>query len=217
MPLTKHIVADWSQTGETVYCIVQRDADFYYLDNTTGGFTDTPVSAPVPMFEDTIIKGRYKLSENRSVWNDGKYYIAIYKQLGGSPSPVADLIISSVAMWIGNDADLSLDSFNGLAAIKAQTDLLTFDASNNIKSVQQYPTGAVVDDPLNDAANFITNLTETADNHWKDSWLKFTSGSLISQVRKVIAYVGSTKRISFSAPGFTSVPAPADTFKLIDE
>jgi len=76
------------------------------------------------------------------------------------------------------------------------------------------PNGAVVDDAGNTASSFLTNLTESVDDHWKDSFLKFKDGSLAGQVRKVIGYDGTNKIITCDA--FTSIPAGTASFDLIN-
>lgn len=100
--------------------------------------------------------------------------------------------------------------------IAAKTNLLTFDASNNVKAVQQFPTFTVVADGGNTALTFKTDRTETTDDFWKDAWVQITSGALILQVRKVSAYNGTTKFITVSS-AFTSIPASGVTGKFINE
>jgi hypothetical protein len=78
------------------------------------------------------------------------------------------------------------------------------------------PSGAVVDDIANDAVTFETNLTESTNDYWKDVFLKFTSGPLIEQVKKITAYNGTTKFITVSG-GFTAEPSAGNTFVLINK
>lgn len=105
---------------------------------------------------------------------------------------------------------------NTLVDIAAKTNLLNFDASNFVKSVQQFPTGAVVADAGNSASVFKTNLTQAQDDFWKGAWVQFTSGALINQIGKISTYNGTTKVITLTAV-LTGTPAAADTFKLINE
>jgi hypothetical protein len=74
-------------------------------------------------------------------------------------------------------------------------------------------TGAVVDDASNSASTFETDRTESTDDYWVWAWLRFTSGSLIGQVRRVTDYNGTTKFVTTQA--FTAEPAAGDTFELI--
>lgn len=79
------------------------------------------------------------------------------------------------------------------------------------------PTTAatVVDDAGNTATTFLTDLAETADNHWKDAIVSFASGALLGQVRRVTVYSGTTKAITVLS-GFTSAPSDGDAFVLIN-
>jgi hypothetical protein len=103
-----------------------------------------------------------------------------------------------------------------VTGIKTQTDKLLFDASNRVKSVQQFPVAAVVSSVVNVPTSFLTNLTEAVEGYWVGAWWKFTSGTLINQVRKITGYNGSTKVVSV-ASAFTGTPAGADTACLINE
>ncbi len=76
-------------------------------------------------------------------------------------------------------------------------------------------TGAVATDAGNSATSFKTNLTQTATDHWKNSFIRITSGSLLGQVRRVTGYNGTTKVITCDA--FTGTPADGVTFDLINE
>jgi hypothetical protein len=59
-----------------------------------------------------------------------------------------------------------------------------------------------------------TDLTETATDFWKDSFIHFTTGALAGQVRFVTAYNGSTKFLTFDA--LTSAPSNGDRFVLVN-
>lgn len=78
------------------------------------------------------------------------------------------------------------------------------------------PFGLVVADGGNTASTFKTDRTETATDHWLAAFLKFTSGSLIGQVRRVTAYNGTTKFVTF-ADAFSAAPTASDAFELINE
>lgn len=77
------------------------------------------------------------------------------------------------------------------------------------------PTGSVVSNGSNSATTFKTDRTEGTNDYWKDALLLFTSGSLVGQVKKITAYDGTTKFVTFSA-GFTGAPGAADTFQLVN-
>jgi hypothetical protein len=48
------------------------------------------------------------------------------------------------------------------------------------------------------------------------SFVKFTSGALINQTRKITGYGGTSKLILVST-GFTATPAVGDTFIIINQ
>jgi hypothetical protein len=68
---------------------------------------------------------------------------------------------------------------------------------------------AVVADAGNSATTFVTDLTSSVTDFYKDALFRFTSGNLAGQVKKITGYNGTTKALSFS-PGFTAAPATND-------
>lgn len=78
-----------------------------------------------------------------------------------------------------------------------------------------HPSGSVSADGSNSATSFLTNRTETDNDHWKDALLTFTTGDLTGQVKKVSAYNGTTKIITVSG-AFTGAPATGDRYLLIE-
>lgn len=76
------------------------------------------------------------------------------------------------------------------------------------------PTNSVANDGLNSATSFKTNLSQTGTNHWKDAFLRFTSGALLNQSHRITAYDGSTKFVTV-ASAYSGIPANGDTFELV--
>jgi hypothetical protein len=114
----------------------------------------------------------------------------------------AALAASDIRTAIGL-ASANLDT--QLAAIKAETDLIPV-----------LPTGTVVTNAgSNTATSFKTDRTESTNDYWKDAYLILTSGAMSGQVKKVSAYVGSTKVITMST-AFTGIPADGVTFLLVN-
>lgn len=74
--------------------------------------------------------------------------------------------------------------------------------------------GTVQADGGNTDAAFLTDLSETADDHWVGAFCLLTSGSLTGQVRRITGYDGATKTLSVEA--FTDVPAGGTTFAIIN-
>lgn len=115
------------------------------------------------------------------------------------------------------DPDVTTELQAGLATASALTTVDTVvDSILARLSTLPTKTGAVVDDAANSATTFETDLTESADDHYKDCLLKFTSGSLAEQVKKITAYNGTTKFVTVSG-GFTAEPTAADTFEIVNE
>jgi hypothetical protein len=73
----------------------------------------------------------------------------------------------------------------------------------------------VVADGSNTATTFETDLTEATNDHWKDALLVFVTGSLAGQVKKITAYNGTTKFVTFTS-GFTAAPSGGDKFILVN-
>ncbi|MEW6115675.1 MAG: hypothetical protein AB1553_02085 [Nitrospirota bacterium] len=108
MPNAKKITLDYNETGKTVYAIVRRETDSYRLNDADGSFAEAPADPYLALAEDSVIKGRYEVSESRAAWNDGKYTVAIYKQTGGSPAPASDTLIGSGEIYIISDTEIDL-------------------------------------------------------------------------------------------------------------
>lgn len=109
MPNIKKTIQDWPETGKTVYFIFRREADDFLLNNANGQYADNPADAFLSALEHAIIKGRYELSESRAVWNDGRYTVVAYKQIGAAPVPANDVLIGSGEMVIKGDAEVYQD------------------------------------------------------------------------------------------------------------
>lgn len=77
-------------------------------------------------------------------------------------------------------------------------------------------TGAVTTDAGNSATAFETNLSSAVDDFYKDCLIVLTSGDLAGQVKRIQAYNGTTKIVTVYG-GFTSTPADAVTFALINK
>jgi len=77
-------------------------------------------------------------------------------------------------------------------------------------------TGAIVSDAGNSATFFVTNLTSAVSDYCVGSFLKFTSGTLINQVRRITSYSGTNFSIGVSS-AFTGTPAAADMFIIINQ
>lgn len=108
MAENKRITLDWDATGLTVYCIIRRETDDFRLNDSNGAFAASPTDPYISLTEDVIIKGRYELDESRTVWDNGRYSVAIYSQAGGSPIPASDTIIGTGELAVENDLEVFL-------------------------------------------------------------------------------------------------------------
>jgi len=108
MANVKRITIDYGSKGIVVYAIIRREVDNYLLNDATGEFANAPADPFVTLTEDGTIKGRYEKDENRAAWDDGKYSIVAYEQVGGSPVPADDTMVGSGMMLIEDDAELTL-------------------------------------------------------------------------------------------------------------
>ena len=110
MAENKRITLDWDTTGLTVYGIIRRESDDFRMDDADGSFAASPADPYVSFTEDAVIKGRYELDEDRTVWADGLYTAAIYNQAGGSPAPSSDTIIGTGELAIKDDVEVFLSA-----------------------------------------------------------------------------------------------------------
>jgi len=78
----------------------------------------------------------------------------------------------------------------------------------------KYPVGTVSTDAGNASSSFKVNRTE-ADSYWLGTYLKFTSGALAGQVKKVASFTNSTQIMTFTS-SFTATPADGSKFILIN-
>lgn len=115
-----------------------------------------------------------------------------------------------------------------VAAIKTQTDKLTFTVSNQVDcnllsisgsataatNVKNGALGIVVSTASTGSTttSIVTNLTETTDDHYNGRVITFTSGALLGQSSSISDYTGSTKTLTVVA--LTEAPANTDGFVI---
>lgn len=75
-------------------------------------------------------------------------------------------------------------------------------------------TQSTVNDVSPSATSFVTALTNSTNDFYKNAVLTFTAGNLDGQSRRVSAYDGATKRITLE-PALTSAPANSDAFTIV--
>ncbi len=80
----------------------------------------------------------------------------------------------------------------------------------------EQPTAAVVADAGNSATTFVTSLTQVQTDFWAGMFVRFQTGALAGQARKITGYNGTTKALSFGT-GFASTPAASDVFAIVND
>ncbi|PHS61195.1 MAG: hypothetical protein COB09_18580 [Thalassobium sp.] len=85
-------------------------------------------------------------------------------------------------------------------------------ATNLAQSTQGIEIGAAVTGTLS-ITQMSTNLTETTNDHYKDSLLIFVSGTLAKQSTTITGYNGTTKVLTFDA--ITEAPLNTDNFVIV--
>ena len=148
MPNTKKHTVPWSETGKTVYCIIRREIDGYYLNDADGAFADAPADPYVALTEDGTIKGLYELSESRAAWNDGYYFWFTYRQTGVTRVPASDMLIYAYKMSILGDAEVDMlarayEIVNNKMTIVDATGVV---ALRNVADSATVATGSITDD-----------------------------------------------------------------------
>lgn len=78
------------------------------------------------------------------------------------------------------------------------------------------PIAASVNDASATTSSFVTTLpTITNNNHWKDGFITFVTGSLTGQTRKVLTSTQASNAVSTDA--FTAAPANGDKFVFVND
>lgn len=76
-------------------------------------------------------------------------------------------------------------------------------------------TGSVAADGSNSTTTFKTNLTSSVNDHWKETFIQLTSGTMDGAIRKVDGYNGTTKFLTVT-PAFPTTPTNGTTFAIIN-
>lgn len=188
---------------------------WYYVDLST---TDTGTLGPL------IVRATSAGAD------DVETTFQVVKATNGGWSAMPDAAADAAGgLPISDAGGLDLDAENtNVTAIKAKTDNLPSDPADESLIIAATDaivsrlssivtkTGTVSADAGNTAVTFKTSLTEATNDHYKDCLVKFTSGVLKEQVKRVRAYDGTTKFLTM-AGGFTSAPSAADAFEIVND
>lgn len=95
-----------------------------------------------------------------------------------------------------------------------QTKVTNIQSNMDILIGAMIVTQSTVNDASASTTAFITSLTNSTDDFYKNAVLTFTSGDLDGQSRRVSDYNGSTKTITLD-PALTSAPVNGDAFTIV--
>jgi hypothetical protein len=196
----KTIISDLGQTGLIIYAVVQNAAGNYF-DNIDGLFRVSPASPAIALTEDTLIKGRYA---NRNVgiaaaWANGTYSIAIFRQVGVSPSLSSDIFSGSGEIQISSDVEINISNIYTDTA-KAATSAL--------ETTAQTILGVVNTINLESANNVLKTLVRFNLFEYKGM-----AGNVFSKVKG--SFVGSIKFYSVDVDDFLADSAHPPLTNLI--
>ena len=95
-----------------------------------------------------------------------------------------------------------------------QTKVTNIQSNMDILIGAMIVTQSTVNDASASTTAFITSLTNSTNDFYKNAVLTFTSGALDGQSRRISAYNGTTKTITLD-PALTSAPANGDAFTIV--
>jgi hypothetical protein len=111
--------------------------------------------------------------------------------------------------------------FNGVFCIEIvvdSTSLVIGYESTRDAGADVPETGLVVADASNSIISFKTDLPSTTDNYCSGSFVKFITGALINQVKKIASPgYGGTSKLMLVTAGFTEIPTAGDRFIIINQ
>lgn len=134
MAATKTILA-LSDTGQTLYAVVRRALDGYFLNDADGAFAAAPSDRYLSFSEDGTVKGLYSLTENRTAWDDGKYDVLLYSQTGGSPATASDFPIGEDEIEMQDDAEILSSSSVDLTGVRVLLSRINTSLSGGDKKI----------------------------------------------------------------------------------
>ena len=137
----KVLICSGVVTGSTVYAMVRRGSDGFFLDDADGAFAASPADPYLALAESGTILGMYLVSESRTTWTDGVYQVFFYKQDGGSPAPATDgQPVASGPLYVRDDAEVDPgeldDRFDTVDADIATIDGLVDDLESRLTATR---------------------------------------------------------------------------------
>lgn len=116
-----------------------------------------------------------------------------------------------VREWLGSAVTLSSGNLPDINVAEVDDSSV---AANNFKDWLLAWVDSSVNDGSATSTSFVTNLTETTNDHYKHHMIVFTNGALQGQARRIDGYNGTSKAVTV-APAFTEAPADTNTFLVV--
>ena len=139
-----------------------------------------------------------------ALWLARLIHIETYGASGAQHTEVIPTLGTDDRLLVSTDENVQAD----LAAIAGDA----ASATALSKSASTIVSGAAVAGTLT-TTQMSTDLTQTANDHFKGRILIFTGGTLDDQAVEITAYNGTTKVLTFSA--LTAAPSVGDTFVIV--
>jgi hypothetical protein len=137
----------------------------------------------------------------------GEGAASVQGNVTGSVASVTGSVSSVAGNVVGTIGDLA-------AAAKASVNAELDTALVDINLDHFMDVTGTVNDVTPAANNFDTDLASAADDFYNGRRLKFVSGALAGQERRIADYAGGTKNVILGA-AYTSIPANGDAFVLL--
>ena len=139
-----------------------------------------------------------------AAWLTKLIHVETYGASGAQHTEVIPTLGTDDRLLVSTDENVQAD----LAAIAGDA----ASATALSKSASTIVSGAAVAGTLT-TTQMSTDLTQTANDHFKGRILIFTGGTLDDQAVEITAYNGTTKVLTFSA--LTAAPTAGDTFVIV--
>ena len=152
------------------------------------------------------------------IWDELRAGHVIAGSFGQGPASVQGNITGSVASVTGSVGSVAGNVVGTIgdlaAAAKASVNAEIDTALIDINLDHFIDVAGTVNDATPAANNFDTDLVSAVDSFHIGRRLKFITGALAGQERRIAAYAGGTKNVILGA-AYTSVPANGDAFVLL--
>ncbi len=160
---------------------------------------------------------KYDLSLQTS-WGTGFFTVIVSESTNNTFDYTQMFVGAYDIEKIGSDLEdhenSQLSSRSDITSIKTTVENTATNVDSLVGSL--IVTQSSVNDTSASDSTFITSLTNTNDDFYKNAVLTFTSGNLNGQSRRISSYNGTTKQITVN-PSFISAPSNGDTFTIVKQ